>query len=154
MLICDLENYDSIKFLEKQLETISTIQNNFSNIFLIVNDKKNNNNNKKTEAQKNINNKNNKNNLKFLKKICEKKLIKINYINLSEQQNFSQIFEKFINYCLILKKNSSHKIKRNSIKNLQKENPNVNIHHKSEGSPADYDLKVNKRKNKKDCLIF
>ena len=132
-----------------QLAKISNFQSSFSNIFLIVNTSK------KFESGTIIKNKSNKNQI-YLNKICEKNNLKINYMNLSEQQNFSKIMEKFINSCLILKKNSLNKTKKNSIKNLHKENLNLNQYNKSEGSSSSSDINLNgsKKSKKENCCIF
>jgi hypothetical protein len=127
-----------------QIEKISNFQNNFSNIFLIVNIK--------NEC---VSKKNSKN-ITFLKKICDKKEIKINYLNLCKQLNFSGILEKFINCCMILKKNNTNKTKKNYIKNVNKENLIVNQFNKSEGSPIENDIIISntKKSKKENCCIF
>jgi hypothetical protein len=57
---------------------------------------------------------------------------------------------------MILKKNQTNKTKRNSIKNLNKENLILNQFNKSEGSSIENDKIIsNTRKSKKEnCSIF
>ncbi len=103
ILICDIASIESIKFIEKQFDLIISTREN-SNIFLIANIKNDVDVNEYYD------------NLIFLNYLCEKYMIKPDYISLSEydfQKDY--IIQKFFNNCII-KKGSRSKIYREKLK--------------------------------------
>jgi hypothetical protein len=86
ILICELSNFESIKFIEKQYAGV--IKNSNNNILLIANIKQN-----VDQAS-----------LEYLNDFCEKNFLKPHFVNLVEYDNKTdRVFEKFINNSLVKK---------------------------------------------------
>ena len=84
-MICDINSFESIKFLEKQVEKIIKISSSYNNLHLYVNLKEN--PNEETCYY----------NLSYLNSFAEKYSIKPNFVNLFEYDNKKdKMFEVFV----------------------------------------------------------
>jgi hypothetical protein len=135
ILICDLSNFESIKFIEKQYHTI--IKSSSNNIHLLVNIKQN------VEQF----------NLEYLNEFCEKNFLKANFVNLIEYVNKNdKVFEKFINNSLV-KKAINKNGRRGSKLPPSFENKEQNKNHTCGFDVVMRDSSASPVK-KNDCLIF
>ncbi len=157
ILICDISNIDSIKFLEKQIENI-IYHSSFQNIHIIAN------------IKDGINMDEYYLNLEYLNYFIDKLSlnIRVNYFNLKEYilKNDGS-FHKFINNCLLkksLKDSSNNKkykkrisLKKNTPTCLQSDVQLINNDKKCEKRSSDVfrDMSASPKKSKNDsCLIF
>jgi small GTP-binding protein len=129
ILVCDVSNLESIKFIEKQIDVILT-HANVENIFLFAN------------IKETVNIEEFHLNLNFLNYLTEKFMIKPVYANLMEYSfNKDMALQKFINNSLIKKLDSKHN--------------NCNINKKSESmDPCIKKTSSNSKYTKDNCLIF
>ena len=102
ILICDVSIYESINFLEKQIEKIIKSSNSSNNIHLFVN------------LREEFNPEDYYHNLETIKNLAERYSIKPNYVNLNEYNNKKdRLFDRFINSSLIKKTSKKTKILEN-----------------------------------------
>lgn len=96
LLICDISSFESIKFLETQIEKILSCSDNCSNIHLIAN------------LKDGVNIDEYYHNFSFIEQFAEKFGLRPNYVNLAEYNvSNDRLYEKFVDSCVI-KKKSSH----------------------------------------------
>ncbi len=126
IMVCDISIFDSIKFLEKQIEKIIKISSSYNNIHLYVNMKED---SKVEEFYHNLN---------YINTFAEKYFIKPNFVNLSEYDNKKdKLFESFITNSLI-KKNIT----------------NIKLNNQKQTTPKEVDEDSLNQKNNSDCNIF
>lgn len=119
MLVCDISQYESIKYLEHQLEKIFEFSNFNNNVYLIAN------------IKNDLNLNDYFNNLTYLSAVSERfNINKVNYINLYEYNvSNDKHYEKFVNNCLIKKEKRTSRININESNdiNLQQKHIKSNI---------------------------
>ena len=140
ILLCDIANYESVKYLEKQIEILLNMLKVNDNIIIFANIKDDTN----TEFFHL--------NLAYLKGFEEKFAIKVNLVNCNETQiSKLQKFSKFIDQCLIKKTGKSQ---RNSVtRSFGSDDKEAKKDIKKEVCTI-RDSSASPRKNKEKCIIF
>jgi len=149
--ICNIDNHESIKFIENQLDIIINSSYNDPNILLYVN------------MNENVELNTYYSNLNYLSLLAEKYSLKINYINLTAAFNNAYLqFTRFI-YNYLIKKETT--MRRSKQKNVNKSSNDGRSDYSSNYSSIEkkieFEQKYNrdmsaspKAKKKDNCLIF